>query len=122
MRDRLEISLETSEMKTEELQSALEEAHAQLASVTLERDEIEQVAQQAAQTAAQNECAMRIQLEHTLAENAQLRETTVASEKMKSEHALNDLERALAETRRLDSENVMCTVSITSGVRFSYIH
>lgn len=110
MRDRSDAALDNLEVKLEELHLTLEEARAQLHDLSSERDAIEQAAQRAARVAAKNEHAMRIQLESSLAENAQLRETTVAVEREKAEQALLELKKERAEAERLDAENVRATV------------
>lgn len=105
MRDKSDTALEDSETKKEELQLALEDAHSQLHELSLEHDVTDEVLQKAARTAAQNERNMRIQLESALAENAKLRETTVAGEREKAENARIELESERLETGRLDTEN-----------------
>ena len=105
MRDRSDAELESSAARVDELELTLEETHSQLHDLSLERDAIDQEAKRAAQVAAQKEHSMRIQLEGALAETAQLRETTVATERDKAEKALLELKKERAETLRLDAEN-----------------
>jgi len=105
-RDRSETARENLDEKIEELQSALAGAYAEVQVVSRERDEMASAAQMTSQATAQKEHVARLRLETTLAENAQLRETTVASERAKAEQALSELEKERAARERLDLENV----------------
>ena len=106
LRDRSETARENLDEKIEELQSALAGAYAEVQVVSRERDEMASAAQMTSQATAQKEHVARLRLETTLAENAQLRETTVASERAKAEQALSELEKERAARERLDLENV----------------
>lgn len=109
MRNRSDAALDNSELKLEELHLTLEETRGQLHNLSLEYDAIDQAAQKAARVAAQNERFMHLQLERSLTENGQLRETTVAAEREKAEQALLELQKERAEIERLDAENVRIT-------------
>ena len=113
LRDRSETARENLDEKIEELQSALAGAYAEVQVVSRERDEMASAAQMASQATAQREHVARLRLETTLAENAQLRETTVASERAKAEQALSELEKERAARERLDLENVRISESFS---------
>ena len=93
MRDKSDAELESARAKVEELQFDLAEAHSQLTDLSLECETIDQASKQAAKVTAGNELAVRSKLEALVAENAQLRDTTVASERDRAEEPLLELKK-----------------------------
>jgi hypothetical protein len=105
MRDESDAALENMGAKVDELQIDLAEARSQLHELTLERNASDEANKTTANTTAQNERAARIKLDALVAENAQLRDTTVAGERGRAEQALLELKIEREETERLDAEN-----------------